>query len=194
MKCDFCDKKAIGYVSMQAAIYCGEHQTKAEEIESLMWAEHDKVQHETMNADHDRIVAELKAELEIQNKANEILTRQTDELRAELTEAKAEVERVKSKDSELIKCLQDLTGANNQVNPHLGVAAGVALMKAELTDSNKTIATQARKLDLARVLYRAAIKIIDRYSTEKFPLTPTIEDVMDRYDKELEAIEQGEEE
>lgn len=61
----------------------------------------------------------------------------------------------------------------------------------ELTDSNKTIATQARKLDLARVLYHAAIKMIDRYSKEKFPLnqTHTVEDVMDSYDKELAAIE-----
>lgn len=64
--------------------------------------------------------------------------------------------------------------------------------KCKAREHELTIAAQSRKLDLARVLYRAAIKIIDRYSTEKFPLTPTIEDVMDRYDKELEAIEQGE--
>ncbi len=41
-KCDFCDKPAIGYVSMQAAIYCGEHQTEAELIEKAMLAEIEK--------------------------------------------------------------------------------------------------------------------------------------------------------
>jgi len=36
MKCDFCDKEAVGYVSMHAALYCADHQEAAEEIESTM--------------------------------------------------------------------------------------------------------------------------------------------------------------
>jgi hypothetical protein len=47
MKCDFCEKKAIGYVSMQAAFYCADHQTEAEKIETAMWTECEKAQQET---------------------------------------------------------------------------------------------------------------------------------------------------
>lgn len=46
MKCDFCDNEAIGYCSMQCAIYCEYHKEQALEIERNMWAELDKVQQE----------------------------------------------------------------------------------------------------------------------------------------------------
>lgn len=46
MKCDFCEKDAIGYTSMQAAIYCDDHKEKAEKIEAAMWKECDKIEQE----------------------------------------------------------------------------------------------------------------------------------------------------
>ena len=40
MKCDFCDNEAVGYCSMQCAIYCQDHKEDAEEIERHMWNEY----------------------------------------------------------------------------------------------------------------------------------------------------------
>lgn len=37
MKCDFCEKEAVGYGSYQCAIYCADHESKAQEIEDKMW-------------------------------------------------------------------------------------------------------------------------------------------------------------
>lgn len=67
-------------------------------------------------------------------------------------------------------------------------------LKEAIEEHEETIARQAKQLEMARILYYAAIKLVDCYSKEKFPLnqTVTIEDVMRWYDKELEAIEQGE--
>lgn len=65
---------------------------------------------------------------------------------------------------------------------------------AELVRLKAEVARQAKQLELAKILYHAAIKMVDRYSKEKFPLnqTVTVEDIMSRYDKELDAIEREE--
>jgi predicted transcriptional regulator len=36
-KCDFCEKEAVGYCSQQCAIYCKDHQERAEKIEAKMY-------------------------------------------------------------------------------------------------------------------------------------------------------------
>jgi hypothetical protein len=37
VKCDFCEKEAVGYTSYHSAFYCLEHEKEALEIESKMW-------------------------------------------------------------------------------------------------------------------------------------------------------------
>lgn len=44
-----------------------------------------------------------------------------------------------AKEAENIRVLQELTGSNNNVNPWLGIAAGVCLMKNELESANARI-------------------------------------------------------
>jgi hypothetical protein len=38
MKCDFCEKEAVGYTEYQQNLYCADHQQRAEENSELFWA------------------------------------------------------------------------------------------------------------------------------------------------------------
>jgi hypothetical protein len=51
------------------------------------------------------------------------------QLAPQIAALKAEIERLKAKDAELIRVLNEMLGSNNRVNPHLGVAAGTSLLK-----------------------------------------------------------------
>lgn len=46
MKCDFCDKEAVGYLSYQCAIYCLDHEAEAQAIEDALISEIEKTPHE----------------------------------------------------------------------------------------------------------------------------------------------------
>ncbi len=52
MKCDFCDKPAVGYCSLQIAIYGDIHQERAEKIESDFYNYMDE-ERERLEKEHD---------------------------------------------------------------------------------------------------------------------------------------------
>lgn len=160
--------------------------------------------------DHDRIVAELKTDVARLCETVRYLESTNPQLTdAEKTIAKlrAEVERLnQSLENERMRlaacgvaAMQNTNESRSEridkTNPYWSASyRDVCRAVDSEIEYRETVARQAKQLELAKILYHAAIKLVDRYSKEKFPLnqTVTIEDVMRWYDKELEAIEQGE--
>lgn len=93
-----------------------------------------------------------------------------------------ERDELKRKDSELIKVLQELTGATNQVNPHLGVAAAVALMQQELQRERRKVQKLREMLESARGT--VATHAMQTYSKVSKAKLEEIDEVLEAIDSE----------
>lgn len=56
---------------------------------------------------------------------------QLEHAKENLSEARREIERLKGKDAEFVRVLNEILGSNNKKNPHLGITAGAQLLKSE---------------------------------------------------------------